>query len=214
MTIYLYVKQHSETGLKYLGKTTNNDPHKYPGSGLRWLNHLNVHGYDYTTDILRECQSDDELKEWGIYYSNLWNVVESKEWANLKSEEGQGGRLSEETRAKISVSNTGKVRSDGYKKQMSKVKKGQKYGSQSEEHKRNNALTKVGKPQPIDAIKRRSQTRSNMKWYNDGVRSFMANKCPEGCVPGRLPGLKWYNNGVRSFRRYECPEGYVPGRLG
>ena len=104
MIIYLYVKTHNKTGLKYLGKTTKKDSHKYFGSGIRWLNHLNKHGYDYTTDILRECHSEEELKEWGLYYSNLWNIVESKEWANLKTEEGQGGsgfHLSKAAKQKI-----------------------------------------------------------------------------------------------------------------
>ena len=89
MTIYLYVKTHRTTGLKYLGKTEQ-EPFKYQGSGDYWTNHINVHGYDVDTIILRECQSAEELKEWGLYYSNLWNVVESDEWANLKEESGDG----------------------------------------------------------------------------------------------------------------------------
>ena len=91
MTIYLYVKTHNVTGLKYLGKTSSNDPHLYPGSGIRWRHHLNKHGYNYTTEILKECQTTDEIRHWGLYYSDLYNVVESKEWANLKPEIGDGG---------------------------------------------------------------------------------------------------------------------------
>lgn len=94
MTIYLYVKTHNKTGLKYLGKTIKSDPHKYTGSGVRWLRHLRKHGFDYTTDIIRECQTENELIEWGLYYSTLWNIVESNDWANLKEEAGDGGRLS------------------------------------------------------------------------------------------------------------------------
>lgn len=90
MTIYLYVKTHNKTGLKYLGKTSKNDPHKYSGSGKYWLNHLKIYGNDYTTEILKECQNNDEIKKWGMYYSNLWNVVKSDEWANLKEESGDG----------------------------------------------------------------------------------------------------------------------------
>jgi hypothetical protein len=33
MTIYLYKKTHNITGLKYLGKTAQSNPYKYPGSG-------------------------------------------------------------------------------------------------------------------------------------------------------------------------------------
>ena len=90
MPIYLYVKTHNQTGLKYLGKTTDADPHAYPGSGLYWADHLKKHGKDYSTDILLETNDPDEIRTAGQYYSNLWNVVESDDWANLQPEEGQG----------------------------------------------------------------------------------------------------------------------------
>lgn len=91
MIIYLYVKTHNKTGLKYLGKTVSNDPVKYKGSGLYWRNHIAKHGYDVTTEILKECVNDDELKLWGQHYSELWDIVRSSNWANLKTECGQGG---------------------------------------------------------------------------------------------------------------------------
>lgn len=92
--MYLYVKTHNKTGLKYLGKTVCKDPHKYPGSGTVWIRHLKKHGYDYTTEILLETDNKEELVTQGIYYSNLWNIVESTEWANLKKESGDGGDMS------------------------------------------------------------------------------------------------------------------------
>lgn len=91
MCIYLYKKTHRKTGLKYLGKTSARNPHTYPGSGVYWRNHLDKHGYDYDTEILKECQNNQEVAEWGQYYSKLWNVVESDEWANLTEESGAGG---------------------------------------------------------------------------------------------------------------------------
>lgn len=93
--MYLYVKTHNKTGLKYLGKTVSKDPYSYSGSGTVWLRHLDKHGYDYTTEILLETDNDEELKEQGVYYSNLWNVVESTEWANLIIEQGDGGDTSQ-----------------------------------------------------------------------------------------------------------------------
>jgi hypothetical protein len=89
--IYLYVKTHNLTGLKYLGKTTSKDPHKYPGSGLRWTRHLKKHGYDYTTEIIFESEDKEEIKQEGLKYSCLWNIEESPDWANLKPESGEGG---------------------------------------------------------------------------------------------------------------------------
>lgn len=91
MTIYLYVKTHNITGLRYLGKTSNPNPSTYKGSGTLWLRHIKTHGYDVSTTILKECESNDDVKYWGTHYSELWNVVEDPMWANLKPEEGDGG---------------------------------------------------------------------------------------------------------------------------
>ena len=90
MPIYLYVKTHNQTGLKYLGKTTDSDPHAYPGSGLYWTDHLRIHGKNYSTEILLETEDPNQIRTVGQYYSTLWNVVESDAWANLQPEEGQG----------------------------------------------------------------------------------------------------------------------------
>lgn len=109
MTIYLYKKTHNLTGLKYLGKTESPDPHKYTGSGIYWLTHLKVHGKNYTTEIVKECKSIEELKYWGKYYSDLWNIVESEEWANLKEEVGDGGRQSEKVRKIIGEKGRGRT---------------------------------------------------------------------------------------------------------
>lgn len=88
--LFLYKKTHNKTGLKYLGKTQQ-DPYKYKGSGTYWTRHLAIHGNDVSTEILLETEDPNELKQVGIYYSTLWNVVDSDEWANLKLENGDGG---------------------------------------------------------------------------------------------------------------------------
>lgn len=105
MTIYLYKKTHKVTGLNYLGKTISKDPYSYTGSGVYWRRHLELHGNLVETEILRECKDEAELKHWGQYYSALWNVVESKEWANLIEEAGPGGYWSQESKNKLSQTN-------------------------------------------------------------------------------------------------------------
>lgn len=92
-SIYLYVKTHNITGLKYLGKTMK-DPFKYKGSGKHWLRHIKKHGNEVFTEIIFQTENEEELKEKGLYYSQLWNIVESDEWANLVTEMGQGNDTS------------------------------------------------------------------------------------------------------------------------
>ncbi len=102
-TIYLYLKTHNKTGLKYLGKTER-DPYTYQGSGKLWKKHINKHGYDVTTEILFETTDLEEFRKVGLEYSEKLNIVESEEFANLMVEYGDGAIHTEETRQKISES--------------------------------------------------------------------------------------------------------------
>lgn len=88
---YLYVKTHNITGLKYLGFTKKSNPYAYKGSGTQWKAHLNEHGLDYSTSILKICYSMKSVEAWGLFYSNLWSVTRSNKWANIKPESGDGG---------------------------------------------------------------------------------------------------------------------------
>lgn len=90
MTYYLYQKIHRQTNLKYLGFTRKN-PYIYKGSGIYWLSHLKKHGEDVDTIILLETDDYQVLCDTGKYYSEVWNIVESTQWANLKPEYGEGG---------------------------------------------------------------------------------------------------------------------------
>lgn len=125
MTIYLYVKTHLITGLKYLGQTSRKDPHRYNGSGKYWKSHLKKHGKLYKTEIIKICNSVEEVKEWGLYYSNLWNVVHSKSWANLKEETGDArGKLHPESSKKISLANQNRIIKESTRKKLSDLQKG------------------------------------------------------------------------------------------
>ena len=91
--IYLYLKTHNKTGLKYLGKTEKADPYSYKGSGVRWLKHIKKHGYDVTTEILYVSSNIEDISSLGQYYSEIWNIVKDDNWANLIIENGRGGSL-------------------------------------------------------------------------------------------------------------------------
>jgi hypothetical protein len=110
---WLYIKQHNITGLKYFGKTTRKDPYKYKGSGDRWKHHLKKHGNNIST-IWAELFTDQQaLVDFALKFSRDNNITESKEWANLKPENGLDGNppgvvLSEEHKQKISISGKGK----------------------------------------------------------------------------------------------------------
>lgn len=142
----LYVKEHSVTGLRYFGKTTLDDNRfkNYDGSGKYWLRHIKKHGIEHvkTIWISEFFYEKDDVKEFAELFSEEFDIVKSKHWANMMPENGLDGgtfgygennvakrldvRLkiseaaknrthaspSEETRKKISVANTGKKRED------------------------------------------------------------------------------------------------------
>lgn len=96
MIIYLCVKTHAITGLKYLCQTKKKNPFKYSGSGIDWKTHLKLNGTNHHTEIIKECSSHEELSFWGRYYSTLWNIVSGQDdfgnkiWANRIPETGGG----------------------------------------------------------------------------------------------------------------------------
>jgi hypothetical protein len=108
--IYLYVKQHSITKLKYFGKTIKKDPYTYKGSGTHWQHHIKKHGkYIKTLDIFG-FDNQEDATEFALNFSRINNIVESKDWANKKEENAKcgGGKLSDETKRKISLKGKGK----------------------------------------------------------------------------------------------------------
>ena len=102
---WLYIKQHNITGLKYFGKTIF-DPIDYKGSGIVWTRHLEKHGNDVSTIWTQLFEDAISIKEYALKFSLENNIVESKEWANLKQEDGHMGgyygQVSDEIKRKFS----------------------------------------------------------------------------------------------------------------
>ena len=86
---FLLLKEHKITGLKYLcyHNGTRENCFKYNGSGKYWTAHLKKHGYKISTIILETKDTKEELIEYGLKYSKLWDVVNSKNYANLINED-------------------------------------------------------------------------------------------------------------------------------
>lgn len=112
---YLYIKQHAITGLKYFGKTTR-DPYKYLGSGKHWIRHVNKHGKEFVNTIwVSEPYTNTTiLTEFALFFSEEYDIVNSKVCANLIPENGldgntTGSKSKPETCAKISTSKIGKT---------------------------------------------------------------------------------------------------------
>ena len=82
------VKTHNKTKLKYLCITKREDHLKYSGSGVRWIRHLEKHGYDYSTKIIYQSSDYSDFLEMCYHYSSEYEVAKSNQWANAIPEHG------------------------------------------------------------------------------------------------------------------------------
>lgn len=96
MPIYLLIKEHNVTGLKYLCKheaKSFKDCIRYCGSGTYWKRHIKKHGKDLKTTCLFVSENKNDFSKYALLKSLEFDIVKSKEWANLTEERGQGGRI-------------------------------------------------------------------------------------------------------------------------
>lgn len=130
--LYLYIKQHQDTGLLYFGRTfcsTLDEVEKYPGSGKYWIRHLKCHGFKINTLCVWEFE-DEQLEEAGVFalmFSEENDIVNSKKWANLRPENAtdgtiKGTKFSKESSMKKSIAMTGRKRKPHSEETKAKIK--------------------------------------------------------------------------------------------
>jgi hypothetical protein len=123
---FLYIKQHSVTGMLYFGKTTRN-PETYKGSGIYWKRHLKKHGE--VVETLWYCLFYDKetCSEFAKLISKSNDIIKSNHWANLIDENGLDGapaghesfwNPTEEERLKLSIRSKKLWEDEGYRKKM------------------------------------------------------------------------------------------------
>ena len=161
---YLYIKQHSKTGLKYFGKTIKKDPIKYLGSGKRWKRHINKHGKQFVETIwLSDLYFDTSIVEHALHFS-AENKIDTTPtiWANQKPENGLdgggAGPISPETRKKLSDAHKGRIVSDETKEKMSATAK-----SMTPEHRKKLSDSAMGRKHSDKTKAKLSDSRKGTK---------------------------------------------------
>lgn len=203
-TIYLYLKTHNKTGLKYLGKTVK-DPFTYQGSGNYWLNHINKHGYDVTTEVLFETDDMEEFKKVALEFSNKLNIVESNEFANLVVEQGVGGPTftgkhhTEEAREKIRVARSKQIVSEETRQKLSRKFSGDNNPSKRQEvkDKISNALKGRSMTWAYERDDEHKKLMSDIRTKHNPGFSAKAT-CPHCNKEGQYAGMKqWHFDNCR-----------------
>lgn len=217
---YLMVKEIEQTGMKYLckRKADQNDPTahiRYKGSGVLWRRMLKKHPeYTIKTTVLGLYTKDD-LKKTGMFYSELYNVVDSGEWANLIAECGDGG----------DTSNT-----SGYKKAMAVRKPVDQSDLRTAHNPQTGEIRRIRRNQTLPKgmiwgnVVGKSYGPTGQTVYNNGKRIIYVrsnDRPPEGFVRGHLRdgstlGRIGIHNPQTNQKKYiqpndPIPEGWVEG---
>jgi hypothetical protein len=189
----LYIKTHNKTGLRYLGKTIAKDPHTYTGSGKYWKRHLKKHGTDYTTQILLVTTDKNDLIETALFFSNIFDIVRSSEWANLKKEEGDGGWSHINNNLELIKERSKSVQGEknpmyGLKREKSPI-----FGKKQTSDHKEKRLSKIEGTKKLMS-QNHTRSASGKKWYynvvsNEQKRFFQGQEEP-GYKLGRSPKLK------------------------
>lgn len=211
--IYLYVKQHKSTGLRYFGKTANGrDPYTYLGSGKYWIRHVNKHGKELVETLnVWQFENEEDCSEFALKFSTDNNIVESVEWANIVPENGKDG-------APVGVSGSsgmlGKKHTAETKRKISEKAKGRKITEQHKEillyHSRKSSGHNRGKKWTEETKLKMSKAHKNKVWFNNEINEMKSVTSPgKEWKRGRLlkrKGLRWFNNGIENKMYYVAPD--------
>ena len=188
---FLYLKQHTITGMMYFGITTRN-VEIYAGSGKRWIRHIKLHGKDKVVNLWYMLFVDQEtLKNFAKSQSAIMNIVESTEFANLKDELGIDGGTSFqsiESRRKMSISRKGKQHSATHNAANSNAQK-----------ERYRTMKEAGITIPSPASSREVQNKIRIAntgkfWITDGIinkKLKNGSEVPENWRRGKIQQCKF-----------------------
>lgn len=132
---YIYITKNNINGKQYIGQHKSQEfDTTYIGSGIALKKAIDKYGKEnFTCTLVCECLDRNELNAKEKEYIHKFNAVNSDMFYNIASG-GEGGvlrtgPLSEETKLKISKSNTGKIRSAEQRKKQSDFMKGNNFNS-------------------------------------------------------------------------------------
>ncbi len=216
--IYLYIKQHSVTGLKYFGKTRKQNPFTYNGSGTYWQNHINKHGKEHIQTIeLYGFDNQDLCTRFALKFSKDNNIVESEEWANLRPENGLDGitvgtKFSETHKRKLSESSIGRAHSNKTKAKIAMSNLGQKRSETTKKKLSLSAKTKIGNKNPFYGKQHTEESRLKMSRaaldrepMSEETRLKISLKC-RGQVNTEETKVKMSEAQLKRFQtKIECP---------
>lgn len=184
---FILLKTHKDTQLKYLcyHYGTEETCYTYLGSGRYWKYHIRKHGKNINTQILYCCETQEEARECGLKYSHKYNIVISKDYANLIAEDARTNfKHLEKLDRKRCIDNRQERR--------------EKFGLTSEEinnHERLGNLSFVMTDQRKEHYKKRADRLNNRQFTDAEIESFkLKSKKQKGVSMAERIGIETYSS--------------------
>ncbi len=115
----------------YVGKDSYNN-HLYLGSGIKLKQSIKKHGRkNFRKEILQYCDTEEELNEAEIFWIKELNSQDENIGYNIAFGGNGAGKHSEESKKKMSISQTGKKQSDETRLKKSLAGKGRKISEET-----------------------------------------------------------------------------------
>ena len=197
---FLYIKQHTVTGMLYFGKTVQKDPITYRGSGKLWTLHFRKHGKD-SIETLWYClfTEIETLVKTALHFSIQNDIVNSTNWANLMLESGlngsEGYKFTEEQKLNMSIAQRNitrtYVQTEEHKQRVSNALKGKIFPRNSQ------AQIEAPKKMKETLLRKQSIWMHNFLGKNIRVNKEHINEAiAQGCLLGYAPGTHngWPDN--------------------
>jgi len=169
----------SPKGRVYIGQSTDIlkrwKSHKHNYKRFNWLlyNSFKKYGFDkHKFEIVTECASE-ELNELERYYQEIYNCL-GKGGLNciLTKSSDKTGAMSTETKLKLSIALTGKVRTPEQKERLRKIVTGRKH---SEETKNKIREFGIGRKMPREGVIKSVNARRGFK-HSDETKKILREK--------------------------------------
>lgn len=201
----IYITTNIKNGKKYLGKDTKNDPN-YLGSGVILKLAIKKYGKEnFKKEIIEVCQDQNELKLREKYWLDFYDAGNNRmfyNWHNHSTGSPKGKKhpnykkpLSNYARRKLSEFHRGKVLSEETKRKMSESQTGEKNHMFGKTHSNEARLklrnANIGTNNPMFGKSHSQEIRSKMGRTDESHSQFKGFLiCTEGQYRGEVKTIK------------------------